>query len=415
MANSTNYYIKKIFRDSPLSFSFSKSLINQVLDEDRLKKALYDAHKDVPFYSSYSMPDDIKDLSSLPILRKSVIVGHEKDFISRKVPNWMIRQLETGGTSGVSLRVYYRPHEVLRYNSVANYAFSMIGNHLRIAELRGHRPADNKISEKMGPVLLLSSYLLNEETLDDYLNELREHKITCLHVYPSSLAILCRLIRQKYGEADLPLLKGILASSEVFSHEDKNLAKQAFPSVKIVDFYGLNELCCAAVSVDDGPFRFFQNYGYVEMIDTGERIGDHKIAEIVATSIMNRTMPLIRYGTEDYAEIDENGEVVAILGRTSDFVVTKHKRLIPCIFINRDISFAHVVTFQYFQEREGELIFRVMVNDGFGKADIDNLMEDLQNSFIDVDSKVEVVGEMDKTRIGKQRRMVQKLDLNKYK
>ena len=48
---------------------------------------------------------------------------------------------------------------------------------------------------------------------------------------------------------------------------------------------------------------------------------------------MNTTMPFIRYGTDDYVEIDKNGNIIAIIGRSSDFVINKNNDIVPCIII----------------------------------------------------------------------------------
>lgn len=379
--------------------------------------ATNEALNKVPYYQHYHKPiDRIEEISQFPLLSKADILhAPDKSFVTRRAFRWFTQKIETGGTSGTSLRVYRQPREVFGYQQVANYAFSCIGKHLKIAQLRGTKPAKGLVAQNVGPMLILSSYLLNEQNLDQYLSELRDNHISCLHVYPSSLVILARLIKKRYGAINLPDLKGILASSEIFAIEDKKLVKEVFGGVKIVDFYGLNELCCAAIAVDFEPFLFFQDYGYVELIDSGRTTSQgNRIAQIVATSVMNKTMPLIRYATEDYVELDSRGQIIAIIGRTSDFLVNAHNQLIPCIFLNRDISFTHVTNFQFYQDTPGQMTFRVVVDSEFGPTDVANLMEDLTQSFVDVKPRVEIVDHIEKTRIGKQRRLVQLLNLKDY-
>ena len=383
----------------------------------RIVDAVNEAIGSVPYYQSYPKPvGKLEEISQFPILSKAdILQAPAGAFVPANACRWLISVKETGGTSGTSLRVYRRLREVFGYQQVANYAFSCIGKHLKIAQLRGAKPAKGLVAQNVGPMLILSSYLLNEQNLDQYLSELRDNHISCLHVYPSSLVILARLIKKRYGAINLPDLKGILASSEIFAIEDKKLVKEVFGGVKIVDFYGLNELCCAAIAVDFEPFLFFQDYGYVELIDSGRTTSQgNRIAQIVATSVMNKTMPLIRYATEDYVELDSRGQIIAIIGRTSDFLVNAHNQLIPCIFLNRDISFTHVTNFQFYQDTPGQMTFRVVVDSEFGPTDVANLMEDLTQSFVDVKPRVEIVDHIEKTRIGKQRRLVQLLNLKDY-
>lgn len=391
--------------------------VPSVKSQSVIVDAVNDALRFVPYYMKYpSSIENLEQIKQLPILTKyDILCAKDKDFVSRKVARFMISQIETGGTSGVSLRVYRTIKEIKHYQEVANFAFSIIGKNLNVAVLRGDKPENGELFQHVGPSLVLSSYQLSETNLDYYLTALKDNDISCIHAYPSAIVILARLIKNKYGCFILPGLKGILTSSEIFAVEDKKLVKEVFGGVKIVDFYGLNELCCAAVAVDFEPFHFFQDYGYVEFVDTGRKTtSGHKISQIIATSVMNKTMPLIRYSTEDYVELNENGEVLSIIGRSSDFLVNAHHQLIPCIFLNRDISFRHVTNFQFYQDAPGYMTFRVVVDNDFGSEDEKYLLEDLKQSFVDVSPRVEVVESIKKTRIGKQLRLVQLLNLKDF-
>lgn len=388
------------------------------VDERIVLDAVNSALCHTPYYRNYEQPlKALEHLRRYPLLTKNDILNApSKSLVSQKACKILTMHRVTGGTSGFSLDVYQQPREVLHYHQVADFAFSLIGKNLKVAQLRGKRPAGGRLFQKVGPLLLMSSYQITEQNLEQYINALRHNKISCLHVYPSSLVVLARLLRKCYGTVDLPELKGIFASSEIFSREDKLMVKDVFPGVKLVDFYGLNELCCAAVAVDLEPFRFFQDYGYVEFVDTGQELSNgNRIAQIVATSIMNKTMPLIRYATEDHVELDDEGNPLSIIGRTSDFLVNSHGQLTPCIFVNRDISFRHVMNFQYYQDTPGKLVFRVVTDGLFDHEDEKNLLTDLSQSFHDIEPVVEVVDAVEKTRIGKQKRLIQLLNLDSYK
>lgn len=383
-----------------------------------LQNAVLEAIKNVPFYNGYDKyiksPFSIKDF---PILCKKDILGNETLLISKRAFKAFLSRKETGGSTGYSLKLFYSPSVIIEKEVIPNYAFSLIGWNLRIATLRGQRPANGKLWQATGNGnIILSSYQLSEDNLDEYLKILRERHISCLHVYPSSLFILARLIKCKYGKVCLPDLKGILASSEIFSVENKKLVKEVFPGVKIIDFYGHNELACCAIAENDGFYHFFKNYGYVEFIETGETVNGNRIAEIVATSIMNTAMPFIRYATEDYVELDKDGNVVSIIGRTSDFVVNADGALTPCIVVTRDRSMMNISNFQYYQSIEGELTFRIVVNQEFNQIDQQYLLEDMNESFNGrMVCKVEIVNSIERTKAGKQKRLVQELNLNKYK
>lgn len=403
--------LKKIMRYTPLymktKWSIKKHVDTKIVLEDKIKTFI----KKVPRYYTYKKYfNDGFDITKFPIIRKPDIQGHENDFVSKHVKRLFIRKEKTGGSTGWSLTIYRSIFDSIKSRAYIDYVYSLIGKDLKIAVLRGNKPQKGIYEKVLSDKIILSSYSLSPESLDTYLNVLKENHISCIHAYPSSLSILSRLIEQKYGIADLPDLKGILTSSEIFSKEEKKLVSKVFPHAKIVDFYGLNERCCYAYSINMEPYHFLDSFGYVEFVKSNEQHNDNTIAEIVATSIMNTTMPFIRYGTEDYVELDKDGNVISIIGRTSDFVVNKFNNLVPCIVITRNESKKNVINFQYYQDKIGFLEYRVITNNKFTEKEKNMLEEDLNNSF---DGKmtciVVQVKTIERTKIGKQKRLIQKL------
>lgn len=376
-----------------------------------VEKAVRRAVRDVPFYKDYNkyLRGDF-DIKRFPILRKTDILGNSPLLISRKAFRPMLKRKETGGSTGISLELFYSPSTIIRKEAVVDLGFAYIGKHLRKAVLRGNVPSGGKLFEKVGDgTILLSSYLLCSDTLETYLDVLRSERISCIHVYPSALTVLARLIEAKYGTApNLPHLRGFFSSSEIFPAQEKELVKRVFPGVKIVDMYGHNELACAALSFDGAPFKFYSSFGFVELIPNGEVVNGRRVAEIVATSVLNRSMPFIRYGTDDYVLLDDQDRPIEILGRTSDHVYDLKGELCPCMVNTRNESFAHVTNFQYYQPEVGTLVMRVVPSEGFTEADRRLILEDMQNSFHQrLRCDVAVVDDVDRTPIGKQIRLVQ--------
>lgn len=411
-----SYLFKKLIKCFPQYAQNMKKL----LDEFHLKTLVDSINNsiiNIPFYHNPHYPKSTIDnfnITTYPILRKSDIMGHEEEFVSKKCIIPLMHKVKTGGSTGQSLQLYYSISTLIKKDIVSDYAFSLIGKKLNIAILRGNKPKNGEISEVVNKkTLILSSYLISDDTLDTYLSLLNSHRIECIHAYPSSLSILARLIKRRYHTANIPTLKGILTSSEIFSKEDKMLVKEVFPNVKVIDYYSHNELACCALSIDGGHYTFFPNYGYVEFIETGETLDNgNKIAEIIATSIMNSDMPFIRYGTDDYVELDSNNNVVSIIGRTSDFIINSDGNLIPCIISTRPETLENVNKFQYLQDEIGVLHFRIVVNNKFSPNDITFIQEDLSNSFSGkIKSVIDIVDDIERTKRGKQPRLIQKLNI----
>ena len=407
-----NIFIKEIIR-SWLKYLPQYRKIRASINESSctsLTEYLTKAVANVPYYHSHcSLKEREISLSDFPIIRKDDIQGNEDLFVSKHYFKFFLTPYETGGSTGKSLSLYYSKSALIKKNAFYDYALSLIGDNLNIAMLRGVMPKQGALFEQVKRNYhIMSSYLLTSETIDEYLNYLRIHKISCLHVYPSTISIMARLIKNKYGIADLPELKGILSSSEILSLLEKKLIREVFGNIKIVDFYSQNELACCAISVNEGMYSFFNSFGHVEFVDTGERVNDNRICEIVSTGLLNEAMPLIRYATEDYVEVDKNNNVVSIIGRTSDFVYNKKGESAPCIINTRTVSMKNVTNFQYYQPCIGTLVFKVIVTDEFSDSDRQNLLDDMNMSFNGLmDCSVEVVVNIERTKRGKQLRLIQ--------
>ncbi len=401
----------------PLYNIWRRKAKNEKCDKSTIEKNIRNAIDKIPFYNGYkNFIAEGFDVKKLPVIRKKDIVGKEHLLINKCRWRFLLNRIETGGSTGVSLSLANSFFDNLKQKAFNDNTFAQIGTKLNIAELRGRKPKCGITQRVSRDRVLFSSYLLNANTLDEYIADFVKCGINCIHAYPSSLVVFARLIKNKYGNWPGKELKGIVTSSEIFSKEDKKFVREVFKGVKIIDIYGHNEMACYAISIDDGFYKFSPEFGYVEFIDTGDVINGNRIAEIVATSMMNTTMPLIRYATDDYAELDKDGNVVSIIGRTSDFVVNKMGELAPCIVNTRTESMQNVLNFQFYQAREGKLTFRIIVNEKHNEREKKLLLEDLQMSFLDsMDCDVAIVTEIPKTRIGKQKRLIQELDLTKFK
>ena len=173
---------------------------------------------DVPFYENYKkyLNEDSFDITHFPILRKHDMLGHERELVSKRVSSLFLRKSETGGTSGVSLTIFGSSKLVAKNAVIVNQLFSKIGNNLKVGILRGLRPSDDLMFQKVTfNQHVLSSYKLNSKTVGQYINYIRRTGINCLHVYPSSISILARLVLNHGATCSMPEIKGILASQKL--------------------------------------------------------------------------------------------------------------------------------------------------------------------------------------------------------
>lgn len=408
----TKYIVKKIFRLTPQYYKYRRRILKRfVYNESDIYKII----KEVPFYKEKNYrPGKLKEY---PLLSKKDIIENADKFLPKKSKRLFLHKISTSGTSGTSLNLYISINDIIKEEAFVSHAFSRIGSGLKIAVLRGNRPAKGIYEYKFGH-LLLSSYLLSKENLPEYLRIIRKYKINCLHVYPSSIYIFCKYLQEIKEETNIefPDLKGIFSSSEILTPETRKLIRNLFPNCTLIDQYGMSEHVAHAISINNGYYHFQEAYSIVELLDTGIRKGNNCIKEIVGTNMNNKSMPLIRYRTEDYVEVDKQGNIISILGRSNDFVVNIYKMIVPCTVVTRDDTLVNVNLLQHYQDKVGELVLRIETNEKFSDKDARNIVDDMSNCFQGLmHIKIEKVNEFERTNNGKLINLVQKLNLNDFK
>lgn len=392
---------------------------------EKLRAAVERAIEDVPYYrdngyKAMMTAGNEFDITAFPILHKTDVIGKEEQFVSERFWKFLLRKEKTGGTTGSPMRLFYSPTLSIQRTAMPDILFERFApRNTQIAMLRGIRPKDGALWQRIGQYrIALSSYHINENNIDEYLDIIRRENVQVMTAFPSSLVVLASHIRDKYGTCPALPLKALICSSEIFDRQSKELVMSVFPGVDVVDFYCMSEFVTAAYSIGLGSYEFNNNYGYVEFVDTGDRTpAGNRISEIVATSVMNDTMPLIRYATADYVELDEAGNVLNIIGRSSDYVVNKDGKLAPCIVVFNKKAMLKVGKFQYYQDTVGKVEFHVIPKgEDYTEQDRLVMKQNMEQAFGDaVECDVRIVDEIEYTRAGKVRRMVQRLDLSQYK
>lgn len=411
-------FLRSLIKWTPLYKSVYNGIRIEEEPQKRLKKVknIIDyAIMNVPFYRNYSLyMDEPFDITRFPILHKEDLVKNGESMISNKYNRNHLLMVSTGGTTGPSVNIYQSFKESVWATAYADFCLSLLGKKLVVCTIREHDLTEKEDYRFFQNKLMLAPNKITIDTLDHYLSLMKKYHVNCLHVYPTSLQMLCKLIEKKYGGSIGLPIKGIFVSSEIFSDEVKILAKKVFPHAKILNYYGQTELVAIAVGIDFEPIRFIESFSYIELIDTGLKQNGNQIAEIVCTGF-KKSMPLIRYATGDFVEINAKGEIRSIIGRTSDFLIGKSGEVIPCIIVNREDTMKNVILVQYYQDKPGEFIYKVIGNEIFGKDDIRAIKEDIKLNFGDsLKGEVIQVDAIEKTKRGKHRKLIQKLDVDYY-
>ncbi|HZH70781.1 MAG TPA: hypothetical protein VFD80_10040, partial [Flavobacteriaceae bacterium] len=186
----------------------------------------------------------------------------------------------------------------------------------------------------------------------------------------------------------------ISTGSETLLVFQKKNIEQVFGGV-IFDFYGQGESVAHIFTYKNRLF-VDKTFSYVEFIHFKD-----DLYNIVGTQVDNELLPFIRYNTGDLARINEQGEILEIIGRIEDYIYlkdnTKISRLDHIFKSVKNIREAKII-----QREKGKAQFLINPTKDFSEDDekelIDSVVGRLGNDF---EFEIEKTSYIPKTQMGK--------------
>jgi len=397
-----------------------------------LKSLLQEAAARVPYYgrlfaASGFDPDRFRgpsDLGKIPFLTKEIVRTRRMEFLARGIEGSALDVVTTGGSTAEPLGFFKKSREY----DAKEWAFNLVqlerigfDQRCRSVILRGERiRVTRNRFEQYDPLrrnLLLSSFHLSEENMPAYIDRIRSFSPDYIQAYPSVITQLARYHR----ENDLPgysRLKGIICGSEPLYPWQRKLLTDTF-RCRVFCIYGQTEQAALAGECEHGTlYHVFPEYGYLELVDDeGQSIvTPGRTGEIVATGFINRIFPFIRYRTGDLATLAEGpcpcGRkyplLAHIVGRQQEFIFNRRNEAIslgPVLFGIHDADMSCIRQIQFFQNRPGNLILRVIKSPGASNESVEayiarSLRTRLGDQF---DIRVDFVQRLPGTARGKHR------------
>lgn len=385
--------------------------INRIL-RGRMKAILQESLLHVPWYRDNVKidPDSItyenvfQKLSEFPYLTKQIVMNHWDDFIHE---HYSVKHLKMGSTEGTTgqgilianshreIGVQKAFHEYWLRDVHFNYLTSRI---LRIG-LDGLRDISCTPIQRCGNRLLVSPVHLIPDWLSYIYKAAVKFSPEIIHAYPTLLYVFARYI----NEHNLPPIrvKGILLTSDVFMWNHYVNFKKAFKGAIIYGSYNMSEhVALGKAVVNENTksigYQLDSLYAYNENL-----IDDYGNYEIVGTSYWNEAMPFIRYRTQDFGRIDENGFINFLDGRGQTFLMTKKGDKISGIAILalEDYVWDYVDALQFVQRERGKLIIRIVPREGFTHEIGEKIIYDIEQKWPGLfDYTIELVNEIVKGR-----------------
>lgn len=397
----------------------------QQYQEQRLGEMLRFAVEKVPAYRGFRSVVDrhkpFEALKAFPLLDKDMVQAHQEQYLARDFSLMPHYETSTGGTSGNQLKIYlddssqsiemgfmHRQWRRVGYTPQQKKAtFRGVTFHkLKPGVFWQHNPIYNELQ--------LSPFHMSEANLAAYVDKIIRFAPAFFHGYPSAIDVLAEYVLRNGLTKKLPRIKAALLGSEGATATQRLRIEQAF-STRVYSWYGHSERVVLAGECEKvSAYHHFPDYGILEIINENgnacEKEGER--GEIVGTGLINRCMPLIRYRTGDYAtRLDARCECGRCWDRFNDVegrwkqdvVVGKSGAKISLAALNMHGSmFNRVVRYQYFQEKAGYLVLKIMAAPGFSERD-EKMIIDAYRAKVggEVEFKVQVVEKIPLTKRGK--------------
>ncbi len=442
-------YLPRAWRHGPQREAFAVELqatagkAVRELARNKLRQILTWAIKTVPAYRQYegllaSFENPEVLLQQLPLISKADIKADIERFFSTAIlPRERLKTFTGGSTANPML---FHLHK--NVSRPKEYAFMEefhtrvgLGEHDIVLALRGRTVPTARerggrlwMYEPIKRQLILSSDHLEPEYMPQYVQALREWKPAFIQAFPSALYPLAKWLAKNPAPDVTERIRGVQLYSENVYDFQMKLFSKVFDCMVLKHFGQSERVLMAATMPDDGRYFFWPQYGYFELVDQdGHAITKPGVlGEIVGTGFDNKAMPFIRYRTGDMAMLsDRPGHpllpgypvVERIEGRLQEFLVCRDYRLVSITTMGAAHfdELADVDAIQYEQSEPGRFVLKVVSRQPLSTLVKERmacaLKDKTQNGCT---ANVVEVSEIPRTARGKQKMLVQHLDISNY-
>ncbi len=390
--------------------------------DDRLAFVLHRAATRVPYYREHWAErrrlgdrDSWENLENWPVLEKDALRRNSRAFVAEDCDLRRMCREGTSGTSGTPLELW-RSRAVMRrwyalfearsrlwYGVSRENRWALLGGQLVVPVEQSTPPF--WVWNAALRQLYMSVYHLAPRLADYYLDALERYRVEYLLGYPSALEVLAEAALRN-GRRDLrPLV--VIANAEPLDPVQRDKIRQAF-QCPVRETYGMSEIVAAAGECESGALHLWPEVGRLELLPDGE---------LIATSLLDTDMPLIRYRTGDRCGTAGPSDcpcgrtlpvLASIEGRVDDVLITRDGRRIgrldPVFKSRLPIQEAQIV-----QERLTDIRILYVPAAGFDDRSARELVSLVRQRMGDVHVALEPVARIPRGPNGKFRAVVCKL------
>jgi phenylacetate-CoA ligase len=358
---------------------------------------VYAAQK-VPYYKNYWTGKDqsnIGDINAWPILDKDIVRNHPTQFISDDFNIKDLSVMHTSGTSGKPMTIYLSKESfglwyalydlrIKKENGVDPFkdAYGTFAGQLICAQNQTKAPF--WVHNQLGKQVYFSSYHLNENNIQSYVKAMVDYKLTYLMGYTSALHSV--VVLAKAQNIELPKLKLVITNAEPLFDHQRELISAAF-QCPVVQTYSGCEYAFGGTEDLQKNMWLWPESGLLEVLTVDGNIQPYGQGAFLATGLVNKAMPLIRYKIGDSGTIEDPEitksignmlRLTSIDGRTDDLIKTPDGRLVGRLDPVFKADFA-IKEAQIIQEKLTLIILKVVEDKNFNEAQKQELIARLKD------------------------------------
>jgi phenylacetate-coenzyme A ligase PaaK-like adenylate-forming protein len=270
----------------------------------------------------------------IPVTTKQEIRNQTDDFISDDYDKKNLVTAKTGGSTGVSLNLFFDEQCQERRNAAQMWADRWAGwlPGEKKAAIWGNPPVARGLKQRlrlqlMDRTIYLDTMNLNDRSMGAFVEQWRQENPKAIFGHAHSIYLFARYVLEQ-GHTDLRP-KSIVATSMMLLDHERDIIEQAF-GCKVTNRYGCEEVGLIACECEQHRGMHLNlPHLVVEFLDANNQpVKPGEPGKIVVTDLNNFAMPLIRYRVEDVGVYStrycECGRQLPILekleGRVADFL-----------------------------------------------------------------------------------------------
>lgn len=372
---------------------------------------------------------ELNDIHLIPFITKDILRDNFDKFTNHNLTK--IHYCTTGGSTGIPFGFYLE--EKNEYIEKA-FIYDMWYRHYPPTSLRSKstvlRGDKVKGIYEYDPLhgLTLSSYDINVDNVEKYIQFIEIYKTPIFQAYPSAIYLMAKIIKDN-GLSINHNFESIMLGSEPLYVFQKELIQEVF-NTRLCFWYGATEKVVLAGNCGKNDrFHIYPQYGITELVDTygNPILQEGQTGEIVGTSFWNYATPFIRYKTMDYGELGQKyceqcGRSYQLLnkieGRLQDYIVDKEGNLVTLtalIFAQHFNAFSKIARMKLYQDKIGDVIVKIVPSIDFAKEDQLEIVDKMKTATSNkINVYIEEVENVDLTERGKLRFLDQHLDISAY-